>query len=54
MFGIREDTQTYPKFLQAARQSYESGDRPLVDVRFRCEVSARGSSLTVTDPQGRS
>ena len=53
MFGIREDTQTDAKFLQAARNSYEAGETPLVDVRFRAEITARGSSLTVTDPQGR-
>ena len=53
MFGIRQDTQEDHAFLQAARQSYESGETPLVDIAFRAVVSATDSSLTVTDPEGR-
>ena len=53
MLGIREDTELDPKFLQAARNSYEAGETQLVDVRFRGVVTSQGSSLTVTDPQGR-
>ena len=54
MFGIREDVKDDPQWLQAARNSYENGETQLVDVRFRGVVSVDGSSLTVTDPQGRS
>ena len=53
MLGIREDTELDPKFLQAARNSYEAGETQLVDVRFRGVITSQGSSLTVTDPQGR-
>ena len=53
MFGIREETETDAKFLQAARNSYEAGETPLVDVRFRGVITSQGSSLTVTDPEGR-
>ena len=54
MFGIREDTHDDPQWLQAARNSYEAGETPLVDVAFRGVVSVDGSYLTVTDPEGRS
>ena len=54
MFGIRLDQKEDPKFLQAARQSYETVDTPLVDIAFRGVVSTAGSSLTVTDPDGNS
>ena len=53
MFGTRQDTQEDPQFLQAARQSYETGETQLVDLSFRAVVSTEGSSLTVTDPEGR-
>ena len=53
MFGIREDVKEDPEWLQAARNSYESGETQLVDVSFRAVVSVDGSSLTVTDPEGR-
>jgi len=54
MFGIREDTKDDPEWLQAARNSYEAGETQLVDVAFRAVVSVDGSSLTATDPEGRS
>ena len=53
MFGIREDTKDDPKWLQAARQSFEAGETPLVDLTMRCVVSVDGSSLTASDPEGR-
>ena len=53
MFGIREDTKEDPEWLQAARNSYEAGESQLVDVTFRGLVTVDGSSLTVTDPEGR-
>ena len=52
MFGVREDTKDDPAWLQAARESYESGENPLVDVSFRAVVNVDGSSLTVFDPDG--
>ena len=52
MFGIHEDTPEDQKFLQAARQSYESGEAPLVDLKFRAVVTVDGSSLTATDNEG--
>ena len=53
MFGIREDTKEDPQWLQAARNSYEAGETQLVDLSFRGVVSVDGSSLTATDPEGR-
>ncbi len=53
MFGVRKDTRDDPQWLQAARQSFESGETQLVDLKFRAVVSVDGSSLTVTDPEGR-
>lgn len=53
MFGTRQETKEDPQFLQAARQSYETGETQLVDLSFRAVVSVDGSSLTVVDPEGR-
>ena len=53
MFGIREDTKEDPEWLQAARNSYEAGETQLVDISFRGVVSVDGSSLSATDPEGR-
>ncbi len=53
MFGIREEGQEDTSWLQAARHSYETGETPRVDLRFRAVVTVDGSSLTVTDPEGR-
>lgn len=54
MFGTRQETRDDPQWIQQARQTYETGENPLVDVKFRAVVSVDGSSLTVTDPEGRS
>jgi len=53
MFGVRQDTKDDPQWLQAARQSFEAGETPLVDLKMRAVVSVDGSSLTATDPEGR-
>ena len=53
MFGVREDVKDDPEWLQAARQSFEAGETQLVDIRFRAVVSVDGSSITATDPEGR-
>ena len=53
MFGVRKDTYDDPAWLQAARQSFEAGETPLVDLKMRAVVSVDGSSLTATDPDGR-
>ncbi len=52
MFGIRGDQHDDPKWLQAARQTYETTEAPLVDIAFRAVVSSAGSSLTVSDADG--
>ena len=52
MFGVREETKEDAAFLQAARESYEAGENPLVDVTFRAVVGVDGSSLTVFDNDG--
>ena len=54
MFGIREDRYDDAKWLQQARQSYETAENSLVPVTFSAEITAGGSYLTVTDPEGRS
>ena len=54
MFGIRKETKEDPAWLKAARQSYETAENPLVDITFRALVDRTSSSLTVTDPEGRS
>ncbi len=54
MFGIRQETAEDPAWLRLARQSYEAVENPLVDIKFHAVVSSEGSSLTVTDPEGRS
>ena len=54
MFGIREDKSENQKWLQEARQSYETAENSLVPVTFEASITAAGSTLTVTDPEGRS
>ena len=53
MFGVRGDEKEDKKWLQESRLSYEGVENPLVDIAFRAVVSVNGSSLTVTDPEGR-
>ena len=52
MFGVREETGEDSDWLQAARQSYESGEKPLVDLKFRAVVTVDGISLTAMDEDG--
>ena len=54
MFGIREDKNENQAWMKDARQSYESGENPLVPIAFQAIVRPEYSSLTVTDPEGRS
>ena len=53
MFGVRGDEKEDKKWFQDMRQTYEGVENPLVDIAFRAVVSVNGSSLTVTDPEGR-
>ena len=53
MFGIREEKTEDPTWLRLARQSYEAVENQLVDVKFHAVVCPEYSSLTVTDPEGR-
>ncbi len=53
MFGIRQDTKEDPKWLKAVRQTYEAAENSLVPVSFYCTVRPEGTTLTVTDPEGR-
>ena len=53
MFGIRQDTKEDQKWLKAVRQSYETAENGLVPVSFHCTVRPEGTTLTVTDPEGR-
>ncbi len=54
MFGVREDTPEDVRWNKEMRQSYESLENGLVPITFRAVISAGRSSLTVTDPEGRS
>ena len=54
MFGIREEKPEYPTWLRLARQSYEAAENQLVNVKFHAVIDPEFSSLTVTDPEGRS
>ena len=54
MFGIRDDKAEDAAWLRLARQSYETVENPLVDIKFHAVVDHDSSSLTVTDPEGRS
>ena len=54
MFGTRQETKDDPAWIKAARQSYETGETPLVDITFEAIVTPRGSRVKVTDPEGRS
>ena len=54
MFGIREEKNDDATWVRVARQSYEAVENPLVGVKFHAVITEKGSSLTVTDPEGRS
>ena len=53
MFGVRQETREDPAWIKAARQSYETGEAPLVNITFQALISSEGSRLAVTDPEGR-
>lgn len=53
MFGIRQERNEDQAFLKEMRQSYEAVENSLVDVHFQAVIAANGSSLAVTDPEGR-
>ena len=54
MFGIRSDKYDDNAWLKAMRQTYETAENPLVNVRFHAVINEHSSSLTVTDEAGRS
>ena len=53
MFGVREDTSEDQAWLRRIRQSYEAVENPLVPISFHCSITSQGSTLSVTDPEGR-
>ena len=53
MFGIREDTHENAAWAKQMRQTYETAEAGLVPVSFRASIRHDGSTLTVTDPDGR-
>ena len=53
MFGVREETREDAAFLRRMRQSYEAAENQLVEIKLHAVVGHEGSSLTVTDPEGR-
>ncbi len=54
MFGVREETPEDIRWNKEMRQTYESVEKGLVPITFRAVITAGRSSLTVTDPDGRS
>ena len=54
MLGVRKDTKEDPAWIKAARQSYETGESPLVDISFEAIITPDVCRVTVTDPEGRS
>ncbi len=53
MFGVREESPENTAWLKEIRQTYEATEASLVPVSFHACVHPDGSSLTVTDPEGR-
>ena len=53
MFGVREDRYDDPRWLSAARATYETAEHPRVPVALHAVVTRGETSLTVTDGQGR-
>ncbi len=53
MFGTREDKYDDAKWLASVRATYEAKENPLVGVSMRAVVTEGETSLTVTDPEGR-
>ena len=53
MFGIHQEEKQDNSWLGDARQTYETGEHPLVPVRFLAKVTVDGSSVSVRDPEGR-
>ena len=53
MFGTREDKYDDAKWLQEARKTYETVENSLVAVSFHAVIAPEGTSLAVTDPQGK-
>ena len=53
MFGTREDKYDDAKWLSAVRSTYEAKENPLVGISMKAVVTEGETSLTVTDPDGR-
>ncbi len=53
MFGIREEKTEDSAWLRNVRKTYEAVENGLVGVKFHAVVTSTGSTLTVTDPEGR-
>ena len=54
MFGVREEQSEDQRWYKQVRQSYEAKEASLVPVSFHAVLTAGRSTLTVTDPEGRS
>ena len=53
MFGIREDSKEDTAWNKQIRQSYEATENSLVPVTFQVSVRTDGTTLSVSDPDGR-
>ena len=53
MFGHRLDSNEPQEWMRSIRQTYENTENPLVPITFRFTMTAQESTLSVTDPDGR-
>ena len=53
MFGTREDKYDDAKWLASVRATYEAKENPLVGISMQAVITEGETSLTVTDPEGR-
>ena len=53
MFGIRDEKNENQTWMREMRQTYETTENSLVPVVFHVSIHPEGSSLSVTDTQGR-
>ena len=53
MFGVRDDKKEDAAWLRSMRQTYDGVENGLVPVSFHAVITQEGTSLTVTDNDGR-
>ena len=53
MFGTRQEPSEVAAWMKQARQTYESGENPLIPIQLTVNITPESSTLTVIDPDGR-